>query len=138
MAIDKPHWLPIHSLILTFDQLDCRPIFSMLTVVKTFCLDSRASLCQVVLYLWLVKLKFLYVFDCICKYFSNTDYISNTNMRPSVIFKYKMLLYKYIFKPNPGPRCVDHGATSFPKICVQTSISLTTGCHHITSKLHFV
>ena len=27
MAIDKLHWLPIHSLMLMFDQFDCRPIF---------------------------------------------------------------------------------------------------------------
>ena len=32
---------------------------------------------------------FLCVFDCICKYFSNTDQISNINTHPFVIFKYK-------------------------------------------------
>ena len=30
MVIDKLHWLPIHSVMLMFDQLDCRPIFSVL------------------------------------------------------------------------------------------------------------
>ena len=31
MAIDKLHWLPIHSLMLMFDMLDCRPMFSVLS-----------------------------------------------------------------------------------------------------------
>ena len=31
MAVDKLHWLPIHSLMLRFDQLDCRPIFLVLS-----------------------------------------------------------------------------------------------------------
>ena len=30
MAIDKLHWLPIHSLMLMLDQLHCRPMFLVL------------------------------------------------------------------------------------------------------------
>ena len=67
-AIDKLHWLPIHSFIHSFthslthslDQLDCRPIFSVLPAHSwPYCVDSWASLCHffgkmvIFMYIWL-------------------------------------------------------------------------------------
>ena len=68
-------------------------------VWKTFCLDSWASLCQAMLYL---LLEMLCVFDCIRKYFSNTEQISNTCPMWFSILIHNISVFKYVFEPNPS------------------------------------
>ena len=104
MPIDKLHWLPIHSLMLMFDQLHCKLFFSVLPAVDqvwtTFhllYLDSWANLCQGKLYLLLV------IFMWICKYFSRTksQIRGHAFLRLSIqlqIYIHKTSIFKYNYK----------------------------------------
>ena len=55
----------------------------------------------------------LYVFDCICKYFLNTDQISNTNICLFVIFNTNtpnlciQIQMQIVFEPNPAKQCFE-------------------------------
>ena len=113
MDSDKPHWLPIQSLVLKFDQqLHCRPIFSVLPAHcwsyqicdKKFLTVEPDRLCEAMLCLFLV---IWYVYLVV---FANTDQISNTS--PFVIsnsntctpnFCIQIQIQRQIcFGPNPA------------------------------------
>ena len=101
MVIHKLHWLPIHSLVLMFDQYHCRPILSVLPAHCWPCnrCEKHSVLTPEPVYQYVRQCKL-----CICKYFSNTDRISNTNTHPLwfSIHIHHISVFKYVFKPNLG------------------------------------
>ena len=102
MAVDKLHWLPIHSLMVMFHQLHCRSIFSMLPAhswpgVKNI-LSWLLSQFMPGNALPLVGNCYMYLIV-----FANTNQIHaflwfSIQIHKISVFKYKC---KYVFEPNP-------------------------------------
>ena len=116
MAIDKIHWLPIHSLMLMFDQCDCRTFSQccLLTVDHTKGVKNILSRllgqfmsCSalpfvgkmaIFMCIWLyLQILFKYRQNIKYKYAPFCDFQFKYKIHQMLVFK-----YKYVFEPNPG------------------------------------
>ena len=108
MAIDKLYWFPIHSLVLMFDQLHCRPVFSVLPAhcwpgVKNFLswllgqfMSGNALPFVGNLYVYLIV--FANTFQIQTKYHIHICTFSWFSFQIHKILVFK---HKYAFEPNP-------------------------------------
>ena len=99
MGTDKLHWFPIHSLMLMFDQVHCRPIFS---VVPAHSWPGVKNILSWLLSQFMSGKALHFVGNFYLIVFANTDHIK---YMPFCDFQYKYITFlytnaKYVFEPN--------------------------------------